>query len=138
MRLRSLKRALCDLRQTKRYSIKTEPMINLEVLTRVAGIFLETSGILVILIATLYSFGFALYSLLKKTNKSEVFRILRQTLGSGILLGLEFLVAGDIIRTVAVEPTFSSVAILGAIVLIRTFLSFTLQMEMSGKWPWQR
>ncbi|NLL14808.1 MAG: DUF1622 domain-containing protein [Fibrobacter sp.] len=113
-------------------------MINLEVLTRVAGIFLETSGILVILAATLYSFGFALYSLLERTNKSEVFRTLRQTLGSGILLGLEFLVAGDIIRTVAVEPTFGSVAVLGAIVLIRTFLSFTLQMEMSGRWPWQR
>jgi len=59
-------------------------------------------------------------------------------LGNGILLGLEFLVAGDIIRTVAVEPTFASVAVLGAIVLIRTFLSFTLQIEMSGKWLWQK
>lgn len=113
-------------------------MSNLETLTRVAGVFLETSGILVILVATLYSFGFAFYRLLKGADKSEIFRILRQTLGSGILLGLEFLVAGDIIRTVVVEPTFTSVAILGAIVLIRTFLSFTLQMEMSGKWPWQK
>lgn len=113
-------------------------MNNLEFLTRIAGIFLETSGILVILGAALYSFGFAFYNLIKKTNKVEVFRTLRRTLGSGILLGLEFLVAGDIIRTVAVEPTFASVAVLGAIVLIRTFLSFTLQMEMSGKWPWQR
>ncbi len=59
-------------------------------------------------------------------------------MGNGILLGLEFLVAGDIIRTVAVEPTFASVAVLGAIVLIRTFLSFTLQIEMSGKWLWQK
>jgi uncharacterized membrane protein len=113
-------------------------MYDLKVLTRIAGVFLETSGILIILVAALYSFGFAFYKLLKNFNKSEAFRIFRQTLGSGILLGLEFLVAGDIIRTVAVEPTFSSVAVLGAIVLIRTFLSFALEMEMNGRWPWQR
>jgi uncharacterized membrane protein len=66
-----------------------------------------------------------------------VFQELRQTLGRGILLGLEFLIAADIIYTVAVELTFQSVGVLAIVVLIRTFLSMTLEVEMSGKWPWQ-
>lgn len=61
----------------------------------------------------------------------------RQQLGLAILLGLEFLVAGDIIRTVAVRPTFSSVALLAAIILLRTFLSFALEIEIEGHLPWQ-
>ena len=61
-----------------------------------------------------------------------------QDLGRGILLGLEFLVAADIIRTVAVTPTLESVLVLGLIVLIRTFLSFTLQVEVEGRLPWQK
>ncbi|MGX9790090.1 DUF1622 domain-containing protein [Mycobacterium sp. MMS18-G62] len=62
----------------------------------------------------------------------------RRRLGRAILLGLEFLVAADIIRTVAVTPTAESVAVLGGIVLIRTFLSFALQLEVTGAWPWQQ
>lgn len=61
----------------------------------------------------------------------------RQQLGLAILLGLEFLVAGDIIRTVAVRPTFSSVALLAAIIVLRTFLSFALEIEIEGHLPWQ-
>jgi uncharacterized membrane protein len=64
-------------------------------------------------------------------------RRFRQDLGRGILLGLEFLVAGDIIRTVAVSPTPEGVLVLGAIVLIRTFLSVALEVELEGRWPWQ-
>ena len=62
----------------------------------------------------------------------------RSELGRAILLGLEFLVAADIINTVAVEPTLGSLAVLGGIVLIRTFLSFSLEVEIEGRWPWQR
>lgn len=62
----------------------------------------------------------------------------RQDVGRAILLGLEFLVAGDIIRTVAVSPTFRSAGVLGIIVLIRTFLSASLQAELEGRLPWQR
>ena len=58
-------------------------------------------------------------------------------MGRGILLGLEFLVAADIIHTVAVELTFTTVGVLAVIVLIRTFLSFTLDLELTGRWPWQ-
>jgi uncharacterized membrane protein len=62
----------------------------------------------------------------------------RQGIGRAILLGLEFLVAADIVRTVAVDPTFTSAGVLGIIVIIRTFLSFTLELELSGRWPWQK
>lgn len=65
------------------------------------------------------------------------YRALRADLGRAILLGLEFLVAADIIGTVAIEPTFRSLGVLGLIVLIRTFLSFSLEVEITGRWPWQ-
>jgi len=69
---------------------------------------------------------------------NTAYREYRQHLGRAILLGLEFLVAGDIINTVAVDPTFRSVGVLAGIVAIRTFLSFSLQLEMTGAWPWQQ
>lgn len=62
----------------------------------------------------------------------------RSNLGRSILLGLEFLVAADIINTVAVEPTVQSLIVLAGIVLIRTFLSFSLEVEIDGRWPWQK
>lgn len=62
----------------------------------------------------------------------------RSSLGQSILLGLEFLVAADIINTVAVEPTIRSLIVLAGIVLIRTFLSFSLEVEIEGRWPWQK
>ncbi len=68
----------------------------------------------------------------------EAYQGYRQGIGRAILLGLEILVAADIIRTVAVEPTFSSLGILAIIILIRTFLSATLELELEGRWPWQR
>jgi uncharacterized membrane protein len=68
----------------------------------------------------------------------DAYRRLRQDIGRAILLGLEVLVAADIIRTVAVTPTLTSVAVLGAIVVIRTFLSMSLQLEVDGRLPWQR
>ena len=63
---------------------------------------------------------------------------LRRGVGRAILLGLEFLVAADIIRSVAVEPTIESVAVLGLIVLVRTFLSWSMDVEITGEWPWRR
>lgn len=71
-------------------------------------------------------------------SRSNVYRDYRRFLGRSILLGLELLVAADIIRTVAITPTLESVAVLGAIVLIRTFLSLSLELEISGRWPWQK
>jgi uncharacterized membrane protein len=68
----------------------------------------------------------------------EAYRTIRTVFGRSILLGLEFLVAADIIRTVAVQPSLENVAVLGLIVLIRTFLSFSLGVEIDGRWPWQQ
>lgn len=70
-------------------------------------------------------------------RSSESYPLYRRSLGRAILLGLEFLVAGDIIRTVAISPTFRSVGVLGVIVVIRTFLSVALQVETEARWPWQ-
>src|SRR5262245_24973342 len=66
------------------------------------------------------------------------YRVLRQTFGGALLLSLEILVAADLIRTVAVTPTVESVAVLALIVLIRTFLSFSLEVEIDGVLPWRR
>lgn len=70
-------------------------------------------------------------------RKQDVYRQFRRFLGRSILLGLELLVAADIVRTVAVTPSLSSVAVLAAIVVIRTFLSWSLELEITGRWPWQ-
>ena len=69
---------------------------------------------------------------------TDRYRTYREDLGRAILLGLEFLIAGDIIRTVGVAPTLENVFILALIVVIRTFLSIALQLEVEGRWPWQR
>jgi uncharacterized membrane protein len=61
----------------------------------------------------------------------------KQEMGRSLLLGLEFLVAGDVVRTVALEPTLTNVAVLGLLVLIRMFLSWSLAVEIEGRWPWQ-
>jgi len=71
-------------------------------------------------------------------HREAPFATYRQDIGRSILLGLEFLVAGDIIRTVVVAPTLENLIALGVIVLIRTFLSMSLQVELEGRWPWQQ
>lgn len=73
-----------------------------------------------------------------KDRPAAPYRAFRQDLGRAILLGLELLVAADIIRTVAVAPTLDGVLVLALIVLVRTLLSFSLQVELEGTWPWAR
>ncbi len=97
----------------------------------------EALGIGVITAAALYTLLVAALRLLKKDKPETIFQQVRQRLGRGILLGLELLVAADIIHTVAVELSFETVGVLAIIVLIRTFLSFTLEVELTGRWPWQ-
>jgi uncharacterized membrane protein len=74
----------------------------------------------------------------RRSGGAVAYRTMRQTFGSSILLGLEILVAGDLIRTVAVAPTLDNVVVLAIIVLIRTFLSFSLEIEIEGVPPWRR
>ncbi len=98
---------------------------------------IEVIGILITTVLALYSLGFAAAQLLRGAKSRKVFLQTRQRLGGGILLGLEFLVAADIIHTVAVELTLETVGTLAVIVIIRTLLSFTLEVELTGNWPWQ-
>ncbi|WP_461174937.1 DUF1622 domain-containing protein [Arthrobacter sp. Z1-9] len=109
------------------------------------GEFVDFAGVAVMVIGALISIPMALRghqprkrNLPAGAEKLSVYRLYRQLLGRSILLGLELLVAADIIRTVAVTPTFESVGVLAIIVLIRTFLSFSLELEITGRWPWQK
>lgn len=99
------------------------------------GVVLDAAGVLAILIGLLVA---AFRFVTSGRRESEGYRRFRENLGRGILLGLDFLVAADIIRTVAVTPTLEGVLVLGLIVVIRTFLSTALQVELEGHWPWQR
>lgn len=100
----------------------------------------QTSVWLEVLGAAVIVAGIALAaaSAVRKGTATERFSRVRRTMGRGILLGLEVLVAADIIRTVAVTPTLVSVVVLAVIVLIRTFLSFSLSVEIDGAVPWRR
>ena len=99
---------------------------------------IELAGIAVLvaggILATLAFLG----RIVRHHGFTDAYHAYRADLGRAILLGLEFLVAADIIGTVAIEPTFRSLGVLALIVVIRTFLSFTLELEVSGRWPWQR
>ncbi|MBT1070349.1 DUF1622 domain-containing protein [Pelotalea chapellei] len=107
-------------------------------LIKFVSLSLEVSGILVIALGAVFSTVIAANRHYKDDSSVDIYAAYRRQLSRAILLGLEFLVAADIIRTVAIEPTFTSVGILAAIVIIRTFLSFTLEVEITGKWPWSQ
>lgn len=100
--------------------------------------FVEALGIVIITGVAIYALVLAAMELRKPETSEALFKQLRQRLGRGILLGLEFLVAGDIIETVALELTFETIGELALVVLVRTFLSFTLEVELTGNWPWQK
>jgi uncharacterized membrane protein len=108
-----------------------------EVMEDVAEAF-EALGALVLTIGTLSSFVMAGLTWRRSGNPGLAYGPLRQSLGGTLLLGLEILVAADLVRTIAVSPTLDNVLILGLIVLIRTFLSFSLEMEINGTVPWRR
>jgi uncharacterized membrane protein len=99
---------------------------------------IEIAGVLVIVVGLI---GATVRFIRQRTTtlqRPDAFRNYRSGLGRSILLGLEFLVAADIINTVAIEPTLGSLAVLAGIVMIRTFLSFSLEVEIEGHWPWQQ
>jgi len=98
---------------------------------------IEAIGISLIALMAGYALFNAASRLLKNEEKDSIFQDLRQLVGRGILLGLEFLIAADIIYTVAVDLTYDSIGVLAIIIIIRTFLSFTLEVELTGRWPWQ-
>lgn len=100
------------------------------------GVAIDAAGVAVIVIGLVVAC--ARYLIRMRAGSEDPYRQFRQDLGRGILLGLEFLVAADIIRTVAVSPTIDNALALGLIVLIRTFLSMAMQVELEGRLPWRR
>lgn len=97
---------------------------------------LEAAGVIIIVLGILFFLIKFIISLLKK--ESDNFKSLKMGLGKSILIGLEVLIAADIIHTVIIDPTLNQVFALGIIVLIRTFLSLSLQVELDGRFPWQK
>jgi len=98
----------------------------------------EVVGVIVLVIGLVWSLALAVVVWRRSGNGRAGYRALRETFGGVLLLGLEILVAADLIRTVAVAPTLENVSVLGLIVLIRTFLSFSLEIEIEGVPPWRR
>ena len=98
---------------------------------------IEVIAVAIIIGAIFYSLSIFLFKSVRQPDNENQYQQLKVRLGKALLLGLEILVAADIIRTVALEATLESVTVLGLLVLIRTFLSWALIVEIEGRWPWQ-
>ncbi len=101
---------------------------------KVVGLGIEVFGALVIVLGL----GWSTWLLLKRQMAERHYETYKIRIGRSLLLGLEVVVAADIVKTIAVEPTLMSLAVLAGLVLIRTFLSWTLVLEIEGCWPWKR
>jgi uncharacterized membrane protein len=103
-----------------------------------AALGIEMLGALVIVVGVLrVAITRGTVRFLLKVDEPAAYDSYKHQIGRSLLLGLEFLVAGDVVRTVALEPTLNNVAVLGLLVLVRTFLAWTLAVEIEGRWPWQ-
>lgn len=103
-----------------------------------ATLFIEAIAVLIIVVAIVVALTrYLLRYASQQTGRGELYHELKVSLGKALLLGLEVLVAADIIHTVALEATLESVLVLGLLVIIRTFLSWALLVEIEGRWPWQ-
>lgn len=105
-------------------------------LVRQTSIVIEIIGILIIVIGAIISLGRFLFK--KQGKEFRSFQIIREDLGRAILLGLEFLVAADIIATVVFDSSMEQILRLGVVIFLRTFLSFALEIEIEGKLPWKQ
>lgn len=115
----------------------TTPLDDVHAILRVVIAAIELLGVAVVVVAAVVATVMYLKGGLSGGAWFAGFQPYRATLGRGILLGLEFLIAADIIRTVTLTPTLDSLFVLGGIVVVRTFLSLSLQVEIEGRWPWQ-
>lgn len=100
-----------------------------------AAVVVEVLAVAIIIVAVAH--GTARYLLHLQQQREDAYQRYKVYLAKSLLLGLEFLVAADIVRTVALEQTLQSVSLLGLLVIIRTFLSWSLVVEIEGRWPWQ-
>ena len=102
-----------------------------------AALVIEILAVVIIVVAMFWALGHYVVRAVSRPEDEELYKQLKVRLGRALLLGLEILVAADIVRTVALEATLQSVVVLGLLVLIRTFLSWALVVEIEGRWPWQ-
>jgi uncharacterized membrane protein len=102
-----------------------------------ASLVIEILAVAIIVIAIFYAMGKYLLRVGTRHQRDPWYHDLKVSLGKSLLLGLEVLVAADVVRTVALDWSFESVAVLGLLVLIRTLLGWTLLVEIEGRWPWQ-
>ncbi|MEE4603904.1 MAG: DUF1622 domain-containing protein [Desulfobacteraceae bacterium] len=103
----------------------------------IAYIAFETIAILVLILGAVIAMGRFIKGMLRGSERHQAYRDFRQSFGRTLLLALDLLVAADIILTVTLDLAFESLGILGLLVLIRTFLHFVLELEITGRWPWQ-
>jgi uncharacterized membrane protein len=96
---------------------------------------IEVLAVAIIVGAILYGIGRGVFYRAKKAE--DTYALFKERIGKGLLLGLEYLIAADIIRTVALDPTLRSITVLGLLVMIRTFLSWSIVVEIEGRWPWK-
>jgi uncharacterized membrane protein len=120
--------------------ITTEPFLNYESVLHVIefiAVAIELLAVGIIAVVLLFGTLRYVYRYLTQGRKYESYEEYRAQIGSGLLLGLEILVAADIVRTVALEPSLTNVLVLALLVLVRTFLSWSLVVEIEQRWPWQ-
>jgi len=103
----------------------------------IAALAIEILAVVIIVVAIFYAIIRYFAQAAVRPGVEGRYEQLKHSLGRSLLLGLEILVAADVVRTVALEATFQSVVVLGMLVLIRTFLSWALVVEIEGRWPWQ-
>ena len=109
-----------------------EPLVSYWI--KLIGVGIEAFGVLIIVTGIIYS----TYLFVSRTGGARAYDDYKIRIGRSLLLGLELLVAADIVKTIAIELTFTSLGLLGGLVIVRTFLSWTLVLEIEGRWPWQR
>lgn len=112
--------------------------VSIESVARLVAVAFEAGAIAAITLGTLAAVASCLRTVISSAADATVWPTLRRRLGRSILFGLELLVAADIVGMIAVSPSLEGLAILGLIVLIRTFLSFAVETEIEGRWPWRR
>jgi uncharacterized membrane protein len=99
---------------------------------------IESIAIGIIVLGTIITTFSFIWRVIQEGTLENCYRRFRSDFGKAVLLGLEFLIASEIVGTVAIGPTFQDLGVLALLVVIRTFLSFALELEISGRWPWQK
>lgn len=113
--------------------------VNLEPFIAEIGHWIGLLGVIVIVVGIAYGGVMAARDVFaRKLTGDQIYTGLRQRVGRGLVLGLEVLVAADIVETVAIQPTFNNIGVLALIVAVRTFLGWSLEVELEGRWPWSK